>query len=104
MVAGADLTGNDLFPRFSQAEFDRRHRAVRQAMAREDLEAILVYGGPGAPEVAYLINYLPASPCCRSAVPSVGGSAVPVQRAYRPRCARHPQAAPLASPETAAVR
>jgi hypothetical protein len=35
MVAGADLTGNDLFPRFSQAEFDRRHRAVRQAMAQE---------------------------------------------------------------------
>jgi Xaa-Pro aminopeptidase len=63
MVSGADPTGNDLFPRFSQAEFDRRHRAVCQAMAREDLECLIVYGGPGAPEVSYLINYLPASPC-----------------------------------------
>lgn len=63
MVAEAGSAGGDLFPRFSQAEFDRRHRAVRQAMAQDDLAALLIYGGPGAPEVSYLSNYLPASPC-----------------------------------------
>lgn len=52
-----------LFPRFSPAEFERRHQAIRAAMAREGLEALLVYGAPGGAEVPYLVNYLPASPC-----------------------------------------
>ena len=63
MVTGAGLTGRDLFPRFSDAEFNRRHRLVREAMKQEGLEAILILGGPASPEVSYLINYLPASPC-----------------------------------------
>ncbi|HLH75346.1 MAG TPA: M24 family metallopeptidase [Candidatus Binataceae bacterium] len=52
-----------LFPRFSPAEFERRHRAVRDAMAREGIEALLIYGTPGGAEIPYLVNYLPASPC-----------------------------------------
>jgi Xaa-Pro aminopeptidase len=63
MDAGAGLTGLGLFPRFSDAEYARRHRAVRDAMAREGLDALIVSAGPGAPEVTYLINYLPFSPC-----------------------------------------
>jgi hypothetical protein len=51
MAAGAGWTGTDLLPRVSAAEFAWRHRAVRQAMEQENLEAILVYGGPGSPEV-----------------------------------------------------
>jgi Xaa-Pro aminopeptidase len=62
MDPGAGLTGRDLFPRFSNAEYQRRHRAVRDGMASEGLDAIVV-GGMGAPEVPYLINYLPFSPC-----------------------------------------
>ena len=31
VVAGAGLTGRDLFPRFSDAEFARRHRLIGEA-------------------------------------------------------------------------
>ena len=34
MSAGAGLTGNDLFPRFSDDEYARRFRAVRDAMVK----------------------------------------------------------------------
>jgi Xaa-Pro dipeptidase len=52
-----------LFPRFSAAEFERRNTALQAAMDRDGLAAVLIYGGPGAPEISYLTNYLPASPC-----------------------------------------
>ena len=50
------------FPRFSVGEYQRRHQAIREAMAKEDLDA-LVIGGMAPPEVPYLINYVPFSPC-----------------------------------------
>ena len=34
MSAGAGLMGNDLFPRFSDDEYTRRYRAVRDAMVK----------------------------------------------------------------------
>lgn len=52
-----------LFPHFSGAEIARRNAAVRSAMHAENLDAVLIYGGPGSAEIAYLTNYLPASPC-----------------------------------------
>lgn len=63
MHAGAGLTGRDLFPHFSDEEYARRHRAVREAMAQEGLDAIVISGGMGAPEVHYLANYQAQSPC-----------------------------------------
>ena len=63
MSAGAGLTGNDLFPRFSDDEYARRFRAVRDAMVKDNLEAILVSGARGSSEVHYLANYLAQSPC-----------------------------------------
>jgi Xaa-Pro dipeptidase len=53
----------DAFPRFSAAEFERRNSAIAAAMERDGLAAVLIYGGPGSPEISYLTNYLPASPC-----------------------------------------
>jgi Xaa-Pro dipeptidase len=52
-----------LFPQFSAAEVARRNAAVRSAMDEANLDAVLFYGGPGSPEISYLTNYLPASPC-----------------------------------------
>jgi Xaa-Pro dipeptidase len=52
-----------LFPQFSAAEIVRRNAAVRRAMDEANLDAVLFYGGPGSPEISYLSNYLPASPC-----------------------------------------
>jgi hypothetical protein len=63
MDAGAGLTGNHLFPRFSDQEYARRGDAVREAMAREGLDAILISGARGSSEVHYLANYLAQSPC-----------------------------------------
>jgi Xaa-Pro dipeptidase len=63
MAAGSGLTGSDLFPRFSDEEYARRQRAVREKMAGEGLDAVVASGGPGAPEVHYLVNYLAQSPC-----------------------------------------
>ena len=63
MTAGAGLTGNDLFPRFSDQEYGRRYRAVREAMAKDNLDAILISGARSASEVHYLANYLAQSPC-----------------------------------------
>jgi Xaa-Pro aminopeptidase len=63
MEVGAGLTGNQLFPRFSDQEYARRTGAVREAMAREGLEAILISGARGSSEVHYLANYLAQSPC-----------------------------------------
>ncbi len=63
MNAGAGLTGNELFPRFSDAEYARRYRAIREAMAQDNLDAILISGARGSSEVHYLSNYLAQSPC-----------------------------------------
>lgn len=63
MSPGSELTHNELFPRFSDQEYARRYRAVREAMARENLDAILISGARGSSEVHYLANYLAQSPC-----------------------------------------
>ena len=52
-----------LFPRFSDGEYARRHRAIREAMSRDNLDAILISGARGSSEVAYLSNYQAQSPC-----------------------------------------
>ncbi|MBM4264276.1 MAG: aminopeptidase P family protein [Deltaproteobacteria bacterium] len=54
---------DNLFPRFSEAEYGRRYGAIRAAMQRDDIEAIFIAGARGSSEVSYLANYLPQSPC-----------------------------------------
>jgi Xaa-Pro aminopeptidase len=45
---------------FTDAEYDRRVRAVQGAMARDGLDAIVVYaGGTNTSAVTYLTNYVP---------------------------------------------
>jgi Xaa-Pro aminopeptidase len=63
MNAGTGLTGIELYPRFSEGEYARRYRAIREAMAKEGLDAILISGARGSAEVHYLSNYLAQSPC-----------------------------------------
>ena len=47
-----------LYPRFSDEEFSRRYAAVRAAMQRAELDALVVYGTPDAhSEVLYLSNF-----------------------------------------------
>ncbi len=53
----------DLFPRFSNTEYTRRYTALRESMDKENLEALLISGARGSPEVHYLSNYLAQSPC-----------------------------------------
>jgi Xaa-Pro aminopeptidase len=57
------MSSNDLFPRFSDAEYSRRYNAIREAMVKENLAAILISGARGSSEIAYLSNYLAQSPC-----------------------------------------
>jgi Xaa-Pro aminopeptidase len=59
----AGLTSEKLFPHFSEAEYARRYKAIREAMQKEDLGAILISGARGSSEVHYLSNYLAQSPC-----------------------------------------
>jgi Xaa-Pro aminopeptidase len=52
-----------LYPRFSEAEFARRHAAVRELMRAEGLEALVVYGSSGVnrhdqADVHYLSGFL----------------------------------------------
>jgi len=54
---------DNLFPRFSDGEYDRRHGAIRAAMSNDNLDAILISGARGSSEVAYLSNYQAQSPC-----------------------------------------
>ena len=54
---------SDLFPRFSAAEFARRHAAVRTLMAREHLDALVVYSNSGLSrhnhaDIHYLSGFL----------------------------------------------
>jgi Xaa-Pro dipeptidase len=53
----------ELFPRFSPAEYTRRYDAIRAAMDKENVEALLISGARGSSEVHYLANYLAQSPC-----------------------------------------
>ena len=53
----------DQFPRFSNSEYMRRYTAIREAMDKEELDAVLISGARGSPEVHYLANYLAQSPC-----------------------------------------
>ncbi|HEY7221917.1 MAG TPA: M24 family metallopeptidase [Candidatus Binatia bacterium] len=52
-----------IFPRFSNTEYIRRYTAIREAMDKEGLDAILISGARGSSEVHYLSNYLAQSPC-----------------------------------------
>ena len=46
------------YPRFSGAEFARRHRAVREKMERAGVDVLLAYGGGGqGSQVQYLTNW-----------------------------------------------
>ena len=49
----------DLYPRFSDAEFNRRFATVRAAMNEANLPVLLIYGSPPFlnAEVEYLCNY-----------------------------------------------
>lgn len=53
----------DPFPRFSTTEYTRRYTAIREAMDKENLAALLISGARGSSEVHYLSNYLAQSPC-----------------------------------------
>jgi Xaa-Pro aminopeptidase len=53
----------DQFPRFSNSEYIRRYTAIREAMDKEGLDAVLISGTRGSSEVHYLSNYLAQSPC-----------------------------------------
>ena len=58
MVMETASATQGLYPRFSDAEYARRHQAVREAMEREGLEALLVVGPGAGQEVHYLINMM----------------------------------------------
>jgi len=51
------------FPRFSNTEYTRRYTAIREAMDKENLDALLISGARGSSELHYLSNYLAQSPC-----------------------------------------
>lgn len=54
-----DMTDAADYPRFSDAELARRRRVVRERMAEQGVEALLLYGAPGLDnEVSYLCNFL----------------------------------------------
>jgi Xaa-Pro aminopeptidase len=57
------MISEPLFPHFSNTEYTRRYTAIREAMDKENLDAILVSGARGSSEVHYLSNYLAQSPC-----------------------------------------
>lgn len=53
----------DLYPRFSEAEFGRRHKAARALMAAEGVDALIVFGNSGIArhnhaEIHYLSGFL----------------------------------------------
>jgi Xaa-Pro aminopeptidase len=57
------MNDKELFPRFSDAEYVKRYSAIRDAMKKDSLDAILISGARGSSEVHYLSNYLAQSPC-----------------------------------------
>lgn len=57
---------NDWWPRFSEAEYQRRYARLREAMRERGLDCLVVYGtaiffgtDPGSPNLAYLAGYGP---------------------------------------------
>lgn len=46
------------YPSFSDAEYQRRHAAVKVRMDRLGLEAVVFYGSRAAPDIHYLCNWL----------------------------------------------
>src|SRR6188768_3140837 len=57
------MTPEPLYPRFSEAEFARRHKAARALMAAEDVDALIVFGNSGIArhnhaEIHYLSGFL----------------------------------------------
>ena len=57
------MASNDLYPRFSDAEFARRHAAARALMAAEGVDALVVYGNSGMSrhnhaDIHYLSGFL----------------------------------------------
>jgi Xaa-Pro aminopeptidase len=57
------MSDKDLFPGFSHTEYIRRYTALREAMDKDHLDAILISGARGSSDVHYLSNYLAQSPC-----------------------------------------
>ncbi|HEY3153158.1 MAG TPA: M24 family metallopeptidase, partial [Candidatus Binatia bacterium] len=57
------MNDKELFPRFSDAEYVKRYSAIRDAMKKDSLDAILISGARGSSELHYLSNYLAQSPC-----------------------------------------
>ncbi len=57
------MNSQALFPRFSNIEYMRRYTAIREAMDKDHVDAILISGARGSSEVHYLSNYLAQSPC-----------------------------------------
>lgn len=57
------MNAAEMFPRFSNTEYTRRYTAIREAMDKDGLDAILISGARGSSEVHYLSNYLAQSPC-----------------------------------------
>ena len=51
------MAERDRYPTFSDAEFARRLRAVRERMAERDLTALLLYGAGRAPDIQYLASW-----------------------------------------------
>ncbi|MFQ5694077.1 MAG: M24 family metallopeptidase [Nitrospinota bacterium] len=55
--------GDGPYPKFSQAEVQRRFHRVRDMMRREGVEALIVHAAPGAGgAVHYLSHYIPSRP------------------------------------------
>ncbi|HZD73628.1 MAG TPA: M24 family metallopeptidase [Actinomycetota bacterium] len=62
-MSAATSTRDRGYPRFSEGELRRRFGLVRELMAREDVAALLLHGGPSATgPVHYLSGYLPIRP------------------------------------------
>jgi hypothetical protein len=74
-------------PRFSAEEMRRRHQRARALMRERAVQALLVGGGPGSPDVFYLAHYRLSSPAW--VVPPAGGEpVVPHHFFNRNACAR----------------
>lgn len=78
---------DNLFPRFSDSEYVRRHGAIRAAMSKDNLDGILIFGARGSSEVAYLSNYQAQSPCWLL-FPRQGGATVFVHFFNHQPCAK----------------